>query len=268
VRPAHGIRKWIGAATGEGRPAGLLQGENGKGKGRRNRLVDLTLLSRDNSVMAEAYRAALTAILLANERRGVRTMVVASASPREGKTSSISNLAVGLAELRKKVLLIDGDIRNPQLHDVFGVSNEFGLSELLEQPEQQTTRGPVASGVDGLYLLPVGNASGQTKNLLHSANLVKLLSGFEEEFDIVLIDTAPALHMRDARLLGSLADAVILIVRAGKTSRDAAAAVAEKFRQDGTHVLGVILNDWKPVAGDTVYGHSYLNGYRQYYGRS
>src|SRR5262249_42892175 len=157
--------------------------------------------------------------------------------------------------------LIDGDIRNPQLHDVFGVSNEFGLSELLEKPEQETDRGPVATGVDGLFLLPVGKATGQTKNLLRSASLVKLLSTFESEFDVVLIDTAPALHMRDARLLGSLADAVILIVRAGKTSREAASAVAEKFRQDGTLVLGVLLNDWKPVAGDTVYGHRYLSGY-------
>ena len=95
-------------------------------------------------------------------------------------------------------------------------------------------------------MLPVGKASEQTKNLLHSPKLVELLKTFEEDYDIVLIDTAPALHMRDARLLGSLADGVVLIVRAGHTSRDAASAVIDKFRQDGTPVLGVILNDWKP----------------------
>jgi capsular exopolysaccharide synthesis family protein len=192
--------------------------------------------------------------------------VVTSANPREGKTSTISNLAIGLADLNKRVLLIDGDVRSPRLHEVFGLSNQFGLADLLEHPKHDPKLAPIPSGIDRLSILPVGTPTEMTKNLLHSPRMVDVLKLFEAEFDIVLIDTAPALHMRDARLLGSLADAVVLIVRAGQTSRDAASAVLDKFRQDSTPVLGVILNDWKPESGDPVYGKEYMNGYRHYYG--
>jgi capsular exopolysaccharide synthesis family protein len=237
-----------------------------EGKRKRDGNVDLALVFRDRSVMAEAYRGALPAILFANEQGTLRTLVVTSANPREGKTSTVSNLAIGLADLNKRVLLIDGDVRSPRLHEVFGLSNEFGLADLLEHAQHDPKLAPIPSGVDRLFVLPVGKASEHTKNLLHSPKLVELLKQFEADYDIVLIDTAPALHMRDARLLGSLADGVVLIVRAGQTSRDAATAVINKFRQDGTPVLGVILNDWKPESSDPVYGKEYMNGYRHYYG--
>jgi succinoglycan biosynthesis transport protein ExoP len=271
TKPATGIRKWItsGSETSSRPDMSLLQNGSADdaGKRKRNGAVDLALVFRDNSVMAEAYRAALPAILFANEQGTLRTLVVTSANPREGKTSSISNLAIGLADLRTRVLLIDGDVRNPRLHEVFGVANEAGLADLLERPHPDDRRGPIPSGVDGLSLLPAGKASPHTKNLLYSSRMSELLRAFEAQYDIILIDTAPALHMRDARLLGSLADAVLLIVRAGRTSREAASAVVTKFRQDGTPVLGVILNDWKPVSGDAVYGSEYLKGYRHYYGQ-
>ena len=270
IKPAGWLKRWSGGEPEEnGRALTILQNPNftpAEGKRKRDGNVDLALVFRDRSVMAEAYRGALPAILFANEQGSVRTLVVTSANPREGKTSTVSNLAIGLADLNKRVLLIDGDVRSPRLHEVFGLSNEFGLADLLEHAQHDPMLAPIPSGVDRLSILPVGKATEMTKNLLHSPKLVELLKGFEADYDIVLIDTAPALHMRDARLLGSLADAVVLIVRAGLTSRDAASAVIDKFRQDGTPVLGVILNDWKPESGDTVYGKEYMNGYRQYYG--
>jgi capsular exopolysaccharide synthesis family protein len=266
TRPTGRFLRLIGAG-GDADPRRVNQLANSVGNGapKRNAAVDLTLVCRDNSVMAEAYRAALPAILFANSQGSVRTLVVTSASPREGKTSTISNLAIGLAELNKRVLLIDGDVRNPRLHEVFGISNDFGLADLLEQPQPYTSGGPIDSGVDRLHVLPVGQATPRTKNLLHSPKLIELLVAFEAQYDIVLIDTAPVLLMRDARLLGSLADAVILVVRAGQTSRAAAMTVVSKFRQDKTPVLGLILNDWKPGSTDSVYGKDYFNGYRHYY---
>jgi capsular exopolysaccharide synthesis family protein len=271
TRPAGWLKRWGGGESDEkGRAITVQQNPNfgmAEGKRKRDGNVDLALVFRDRSVMAEAYRGALPAILFANEQGSLRTLVVTSANPREGKTSTVSNLAIGLADLNKRVLLIDGDVRNPRLHEVFGLSNEFGLADLLEHAQHDPKLAPIPSGVDRLMVLPVGKASEQTKNLLHSPKLVELLKTFEGDYDIVLIDTAPALHMRDARLLGSLADGVVLIVRAGRTSRDAATAVIDKFRQDGTPVLGVILNDWKPDSSDPVYGKEYMNGYRHYYGQ-
>jgi capsular exopolysaccharide synthesis family protein len=270
VKPANWLKRWTGTVDEESsRALTVRQNPNFdavQGEKKRNGQVDLALVFRDRSVMAEAYRGALPAILFANEQGNVRTLVVTSANPREGKTSTISNLAIGLADLNKRVLLIDGDVRSPRLHEVFGLSNQFGLADLLEHSKHDAKLAPISSGVDRLSVLPVGTPTEMTKNLLHSPRMVELLKVFEGEFDIVLIDTAPALHMRDARLLGSLADAVVMIVRAGQTSREAATAVIDKFRQDGTPVLGVILNDWKPEAGDPVYGKEYMNGYRHYYG--
>jgi succinoglycan biosynthesis transport protein ExoP len=272
TRASNWLRKLKGGGDAEeenARAVTVLQNPNfgiTEGKRKRDGNVDLALVFRDRSVMAEAYRGALPAILFANEQGTLRTLVVTSANPREGKTSTVSNLAIGLADLNKRVLLIDGDVRSPRLHEVFGLSNEFGLADLLEHSQHDPKLAPIPSGVDRLFVLPVGKATEMTKNLLHSPKLVEILKQFEADYDIVLIDTAPALHMRDARLLGSLADGVVLIVRAGQTSRDAASAVIDKFRQDGTPVLGVILNDWKPDAGDSVYGKEYMNGYRQYFG--
>lgn len=269
VRPANWLKRWTGTVDEESsRALTVRQNPNFEavqGEKKRNGHVDLALVFRDRSVMAEAYRGALPAILFGNEQGNVRTLVVTSANPREGKTSTISNLAIGLADLNKRVLLIDGDVRSPRLHEVFGLSNQFGLADLLENSKHEPKLAPLSSGVDRLSVLPVGTPTEMTKNLLHSQRMVELLKTFESEYDIVLIDTAPALHMRDARLLGSLSDAVVLIVRAGQTSRDAASAVIDKFRQDGTPVLGVILNDWKPESGDPVYGKEYMNGYRHYY---
>jgi capsular exopolysaccharide synthesis family protein len=269
-KPAGWLKRWSGNEEENSRALTIRQNPTfGQAQGPRKRdgNVDLALVFRDRSVMAEAYRGALPAILFAHEQGHVRTLVVTSANPREGKTSTVSNLAIGLADLNKRVLLIDGDVRSPRLHEVFGLSNEFGLADLLEHAQHDPKLAPIPSGIERLSILPVGKATEQTKNLLHSPKLVELLRGFEADYDIVLIDTAPALHMRDARLLGSRADAVLMIVRAGRTSRDAASAVIEKFRQDGTPVLGVILNDWKPESGDPVYGKEYMNGYRHYYGK-
>jgi capsular exopolysaccharide synthesis family protein len=266
VKPGTRIRKWIGLSSEESDPR-ILQINGGATK-KPGGAVDLTMVLRDNSAMAEAYRAALPAILFAHEQANVRKLVITSASPREGKTSSIINLAIGLADLNKRVLLIDGDVRNPRVHEALGLSNQFGFADLLEQSDPDLSSGPIPSGIDRLFVLPVGAATPRTKNLLASARLAQILSAYEAQYDFVLIDTAPALHMRDARMLARAADAVILIVRAGRTSREAASAVIEKFRQDGTAVLGVVLNDWKPSSGNSVYGQDYLKGYRRYYGKA
>jgi capsular exopolysaccharide synthesis family protein len=233
---------------------------------RTDRAVDLTMVGRSDSLMAEAYRGTLPAILFANEQRQLDTLVVSSANPGEGKTSLISNLAVGLAEMNKRVLLIDADVQNSRLHDVFGIPKGPGLAELLESSSgSEPGPGPVPTSVKRLSLLPSGEANAHTRNLLYSGRMSQLLARYKGQFDLILVDTAPVLHMRDARLIGRLADAVLLVVRAGQTSRDAASAAAARFREDGTPLLGVVLNDWNPKESPALYGNGYINGYRRYF---
>ena len=228
--------------------------------------IELVTWLRDSSLLAECFRAVLTSILFtgANGHRP-KVIVLASSSPEEGKTTVASNLAIALAEISRRVLLIDGDLRRPRLHQLFNLDNDYGLSDLLR--ERQPVEGyPMTTlvdetGIPGLYLLPSGKASLSVASLLHSTRLREWLACFRQKFDAVLIDTPPMLQLPDARVLGRLADGVVLVVRAGQTSRDMARAACQRFEEDGTRILGTVLNDWDPNKGE---GYGYGYGYRHY----
>jgi succinoglycan biosynthesis transport protein ExoP len=122
------------------------------------------------------------------------------------------------------------------------------LTELLrvEDPSEELTASRLVRVAPntGLYILPAGNAPDKVSNLLYSARLPKLLERLREEFDAVLIDSPPMLQAPDARILARVTGAAVLVIRAGHTSRDTAAAAKQRFAEDGTAVLGTILNDW------------------------
>jgi receptor protein-tyrosine kinase len=188
-----------------------------------------------------------------------------SASPREGKTTVTSNLGIALAEIRQKVLLIDADLRKPRLHDIFGLANEKGLSTLLmERPWAPELMDGIVqqTKIPGLFVLPSGPATEAAANLLYSATLPELLAQFKKEFDMVILDTPPMLQMPDARVIGRIADGILLVFRAGQTTRDAAIAARQRFGADETRVLGTILNGWDPKRSPNgYYGYSKAYGY-------
>src|SRR3984957_2357638 len=227
--------------------------------------VELMTWRRKPSLVAEAFRAALTSILFVGENGSwPRVVVFTSANASDGKTTVTSNLAMAMAEVRSNVLVIDGDLRRPRMHDLFGVSNERGLADLLQASSLsdeaiaaaiQTTRVP------GVAVLPGGLPTHTAANLLHSPCLAELLPKLKKQYDMVLIDTPPMLQMTDARLLGRLADAVVLVARAGQTTRDAILAAYQRFSEDRIRVLGTILNDWDPKRSPAGYYGYYRNGY-------
>lgn len=230
--------------------------------------VETAVVVQKHSILAESFRAALTSILFSSQN-GSRPRVIVLTSPGagEGKTTLAANLGEALAEVNKRVLLIDGDLRKPRLHEIFEIDREHGLSDLLQDasPLPESMNGAVReTRVANLFLLPSGAESAASTNLLYSERMARLLELFEKEFDTVLIDTPPMMQIPDARILGRLADAVILVLRAGRTSRDAAQAARARLAEDGTHVLGAILNDWDPKrAGASRYGY-YYDRYRYY----
>jgi polysaccharide biosynthesis transport protein len=209
-----------------------------------------------SGLMAEAFQTVLTSILFSNGNEGVpQVLVITSAYPSEGKSLVSRSLAVALSEINQRVLLIDADMRRPRQHEMFNLPNERGLSTLLKEKDERIEPYAVQqTELPGLYVLASGPCVAHASNLLHSPRLAELIRALRCEFDTIIIDTPPMLHLADARVMGQHCDGVILVVRAGKTTRDAALAAMRKFREDGTPILGTILNDWDPGKGDYAYG--------------
>ena len=230
--------------------------------------VELVTWKNKPSLLAESFRAALTSILFSAEQGGpCRLLAVTSSMPSEGKTTVISNLAIALAEINRRVLLIDADMRKPRIHKIFEVANTWGLSDLLQEqtpihdyPKETLTR---RTKVSNLSVLVSGPGAVGIPSILHSNRAAQLLERLKGEFDVILIDCPPMLHLADARVLGRLADGVILVIRAGRTSQEAAVSAVQRFGEDGTHVLGTILNDWNPK--NAAYGRGYEYDHSYYY---
>ena len=223
--------------------------------------VELVTWQKRPSALADSFRSTLASILYSGEN-GNRPRVVAltSAGPREGKTTVASNLALAVAEIGRRVLLIDGDLRKPRLHEIFHVSNAWGLSDLLEgtKPPEGLEAMVIGTCYRDLYLLPAGSVASSISNLLHSPRALELLQRMRQQFDMVIIDTPPMLQMSDARVLGKLADGVILVVRSARTTKETVAAAGQRLAEDGTRVLGTVLNEWDPRnASHAGYGYGY-----------
>lgn len=224
--------------------------------------LELVTWQRKPSVLAESFRATLASMLFAREDSG-RAIVITSPGPNEGKTTMTSNLGIALAEINRRVLLIDGDMRKPRLHSIFEISNSWGLSDILRETNDiQAYPGDGLARqtkVPNLWVLPSGPGVVSASNLLYSPRLMLLLERLQRAFDVILIDTPPMLALPDARILGQSASGVILVLRASQTVRDTAMSARMRLAEDNTRVIGTILNDWNPQ------GSSYKKYYKQHY---
>ncbi len=226
--------------------------------------MELVTWQRKPSMVAESFRSTLISILFAGENGPPpKILVLTSAGPSEGKSTVTSNLGIAIAEVGQRVLLIDADMRRPRQHEIFAMDNERGLSSILR--EKTALNGDSSLGglireseVPGLFLLTSGPGTSAATNLLYGSHMPEVLKYVKTQFDIVLIDTPPMLQIPDARVIGRMADRVIMVIRAGATTRDAALAARQRFNEDGTRILGTILNDWNPKSAP--------NGYYGYYG--
>ena len=235
---------------------------------KRPAIVDKEMVQwcQEETMMADAYRSAVTSILLSRVN-GVapRVLLVTSPRPKAGKTTTVANLGISLAEIGRRVLLIDGDLRRPRLGRLFGLQFASGLSDLLlDGGSGKTTLDSAvrSSTVPGLYLLAGGSEPANISKLLHSPYLESLVETVRSEFDFVLIDAPPMVGMADARLLSRVADGVILISRAGETRPQELGDARQRLVDDGTRVIGTILNGCDLRTEDP----AYVNGYNSYSG--
>ena len=219
------------------------------------------------SELSESFRAVLASILSA-DRNGDQphTLVVTSAQSMEGKTTVVSNLGIGLAEIGNKVLLIDGDMRRPRLHNVFDQANSWGLSDVLREKnaiEDLPLDALVKkTSISGVYLLPSGVRCHNIFGLLWSGRMARLLPRFRQEFDYVLVDAPPSLEFADARIMARYADQLLLVVRANYTDRRTAQLAVQRILLDGIPVMGVILNRCEQSQSYT-YRYAFYDGLRR-----
>lgn len=202
------------------------------------------------SLVAEAYRNATLSIMLSDKGARSRVYVVSSPSAGEGKTTITSNLGIALSKSKLRVLLIDGDLRRPNLHSTLGIPNVSGLRDILRSDSRVSPDALLQlcqpTAFPKLFILAAGSGIEDPVELLHSPELGNAIEHLREEFDVVLIDSPPVLHMADARLLSSHAEGTILILRSGLTHREEAMSARDLLDRDQVRVIGTVLNDFDP----------------------
>ncbi len=231
------------------------------GNGSDSGSAELVTWEDGPSLMAEAYRGTLASILL-SPAGGIHPQVILVTSPGrgEGKSTTVSNLGIALAEINQEVILIDADLRRPSLHATFKIANTWGLSDILREKTWLKDSPLVAlakpTSMEGLHLLPSGPGTASISNLLYSDRMWELIDRLRREFDTIIIDTPPISSVSDARIVGRVADSAILVIRAGMTTRDAAMAAKQRLKDDGIPLLGTVLNAWDGKATSR-YGYAY-----------
>jgi succinoglycan biosynthesis transport protein ExoP len=218
------------------------------------RMTRLTV-SDPLSPIAESYRLLRTDLLFTAEEKPFQSLMAATAKPGQGATTTICNLAVALANVGKRVILIDADLRRPKLHDFFSVSNEKGLTSVLNG-DCELEEALKVTDIDNLLVLPSGPLPLNPAELLASQKMRALHERLKPHTDFVLVDTPSAIAFSDSSILASYLDAVMIVVRAQETPRGSEVQLKNLLAKARANVVGVVLNGVKPQLVDSYYYHA------------
>ena len=223
--------------------------------------IESYILQNPLSPVAESYRLIRSGLLLSSADHPPRVILVTSMNAQEGKTSTTCNLARVLAQSKKKVLVIDCDLRRPRMHSLFTMPNETGLSNYLTGNASDNLMQRVPG--EDLTLIPSGPIPPNPAELLNSKRMKMLVSKMTEVYDFVFLDSPPIQSVTDSLALSQMADGTIVVVRAGKTTYDMLESGLKKLRDTKTHLLGFVLNGLKKRDA----GGGYYYGYTSYYAK-
>ena len=203
----------------------------------------ITVNKKNNSVLAEAYRSIRTNLEYSSVDKKLKTIVITSSEPGEGKSTVCCNLAYALSEGGKKVLIIDSDLRKPSLHRKFKVSNEVGLTDLLIGKFKFSD---VIKEIDeNLNLITSGQKTPNPAEMVSSETMEKLINDFKEEYDYIIIDTPPVGSINDARILATKCDGTIFVIRAGQTKKNNILNAYKELEKVNANVVGSVVNGVK-----------------------
>ena len=195
---------------------------------------------KPKSISAESYRTLRTNIQYSSFDKEIRTIVVTSSEPGEGKSTVAGNLALSFAQAEKRTIIIDCDLRKPSLHKKFKVSNLYGLSDVLIGNEKIDKA--LVKHSPYLHILTSGKIPPNPAEMLGSKIMNKLLNELRDVYDIIILDSAPLQAVTDAQILSTKADGTILVVRAEATKRDSVIQAKQLLEKVGSNILGIVLN--------------------------
>jgi len=213
------------------------------------------------SPISEAYRSLRTSIQYARADSPLKTIVITSPGPQEGKSTTVANLAITIAQMGAKTLLVDTDLRRPILHSIFNISRTKGISNLLVG-KADIDEVIFKTDIDNLFILPSGTLPPNPSELLGSVAMKQCIGELKKRFDVVLFDSPPIMAVTDAAVISSEVDGVILVVKAGQTDRNAVQRSFEILRNIPNRILGALLN---VVNVEGFYGSYYYYYYHYYY---
>jgi capsular exopolysaccharide synthesis family protein len=227
-----------------------------------NGTSELLIHSDSRSALAEAYRQLRTSILLSTAGHAPKSLLITSSLPAEGKTTTATNTAISLAQTGAKVLIIDADMRRPRLHSVFNISNGAGLSTILssESTESEMLGIIQYDELSKLHLLPSGPVPPNPAELIGSEQMAHFLKTMQGNFTHVVVDSPPIASFTDGVLIASMVDGVILVVHAGKSSRQVIRRSRQLLQDVGAKIFGVVLNNVNLKSHDNYY---YYQSYYQ-----
>jgi polysaccharide biosynthesis transport protein len=256
--PSLGMIPLGSRTSGEVNPSGLSVAAS-------KEAVELITIARPQSQMSESYRALRTSLLLTSLGAPPKTILITSALPQEGKTTTSINTATVLAQKGTRVLLIDADLRRPSIHKTLGMGPRVGLSNVLTggtTVQQATVRSSV---LPNLFILPAGTPPPNPAELLASSQMLDMLAELRDQYDHIIVDTPPTLSVTDAVVLSTRADAVVLVIRSGQTTKPALRRSRDILAQVNARVSGVLLNAVDLDSPDYYYYYEYQGKYGQRY---
>jgi capsular exopolysaccharide synthesis family protein len=222
--------------------------------------VRLVTIQEPRSPSSEAYRTLRTNVMVAAARNDVKTILVSSALEGEGKTTTVANLAVTLAQSGKRVVLVSADMRRPRLHEFFGLENDRGLAEILSH-KMPAWEGLQESGVENLWIFLSGKVADAPAELLSSDRMIDFISERREVVDFIVIDSPPLLAVADGLELAARVDGVLYVADAEHTPRGALKEARRQLEWVGARVLGAVLNRAPLVRASSYYGYLPTKGY-------
>lgn len=205
--------------------------------------ANLITLTEPHSVVSEAYRTLRTNLEFTALSGELNTLVITTPAAGEGKSTTLANLAVTMAQAGRSAILVDADLRRPALHTIFGLSNEVGLSNTLLDQSLIANPPLIKTGVPGLQLLPSGPKPPNPAELLAAPRMVELIDSLANKADVVLFDAPPVVPVTDAAILGARTDGLLLVLQAGQTKREHAVRARALLEQVGVRIVGTVLTN-------------------------